>query len=153
MMVRRIVLLVLATGILWKCLTVLLGPLAPDERAENPQQPPAVERAPAPPPNAAPASKRRILRGQLLLSLQEQQVALDLCIPTSRIDKTLVSLELELLEGKARIADVNLVTEDTPDPAMLACVQTALRDRMLTAASATPTAKRTRVVFRLEDYL
>jgi hypothetical protein len=149
MMVRRIVLLVLATGVLWKCLTLVLSPFAPDERRDELLEPTPVERIP---PKVQPGG-RRVLRGQILLALQEQQVALDLCLPTRRSDKTLVSLDLELLDGSARIADVDLITDETPDPALVACVQTALRDRTLTAANAKPTAERTRVVFRLEDYL
>lgn len=47
MLVRRIVLLVLATGVLWKCLTLLLSPLAPDEPRRK--QPVPEERAPRAP--------------------------------------------------------------------------------------------------------
>jgi hypothetical protein len=155
MLVRRIVLLVLATGVLWKCLTLLLAPLAPDESTNDLMKPTPVERAP-PELRAARATMpdpRRVLRGQLLRSLEEQQVALDLCVPPRGNDRTLVGLELELLDGSARIADVDVITEEPPDPALVACLQAALRERTLTATSAKPTSKRTRVVFRLEDYL
>ena len=160
---RRVVLLVIATAILWKCLTALLSPFSPRESLDEPPTP--VERAPPQQPSPAataqdsitlqhrlgPASNRRILRGQILLALQEQQVALDLCVPVGGVDKMLVSLELELRDGAAHVEDVSVITEDTPDTAMVACVETALRGRTLNAPSAKPTAKRTRVVFRLED--
>ena len=152
MLVRRVMLLVIAIGVLWKCITVVFAPLAPKQDAPSDDlvQPTPVER---PARQARPTSHRRILRGQILLALQEQQVALDLCVPVGDIDRTLVSLELELLDGRARVADANVITEDTPDPAFLACVQAALRGRTLTAPSATPSASHTRVVFRLGDYL
>jgi hypothetical protein len=155
MLVRRIVLLVLATGVLWKCVTLLLAPLAPDEPTDDLMKPTPVERAPSDMRAARTTipDPRRVLRGELLRSLEEQHLALDLCVPPRGNDKTLVGLDLELLDGSARIADVDVITDQTPDAALVACLQAALRERTLTAASAQPTAKRTRVVFRLEDYL
>jgi hypothetical protein len=130
-------------------------PPTPVERTASPPRPApvAAARSSVPAQRAlSPRIQRRVLRGQVLLAIAADRDAVDDCLPEDLHDfgGATLDLEIEVLDGRSRIAKVEIEDSGTAESSVLECACDALRGQLLSTPIAKATDEPTRVIYPLD---